>query len=83
MEHPGRFGSGEFKGGRWWVTDEGWADTPGGVVAVEWVGNYVDEVFDALGDGRLASAHHLTDPRFVAEGLQGARGRRVRTAAHA
>ena len=51
--------------------DQGWDETREGAAAAEWVEIYVDEVIQALDDGRLASARHLTGPGFIAEGLQG------------
>ena len=42
--------------------DQGWDETREGAAAAEWVEIYVDEVIQALDDGRLASARHLTGP---------------------
>lgn len=53
------------------MTDEGWADTPEGIAAFEWVENYVKGLLGAFDDGRLDAARHETDPGFVAEALQG------------
>ena len=51
--------------------NQGWDETREGAAAEEWVEIYVAEVIQALDDGSLASARHLTGPGFIAEGLQG------------
>ena len=56
------------------MTDREWADTPEGVAAFEWVENYVDEVLQALDDGRREAARRLTAPGVVADGLLGGAG---------
>ena len=53
------------------MVDEGWADTPEGSAAREWVENYVYALLTALDDGGLVEARNTTAPGFVAQGLQG------------
>ncbi len=53
------------------MVDEGWADTPEGGTAFDWVKNYVYGLLRALDDGGLIEARNITAPGFVVEGLQG------------
>ena len=53
------------------LVEEGWADTPEGIVALECVENYVKGLVRAVGSrGSLNAVRHLTAPILVAEGLQ-------------